>query len=956
MLKVILPKSMWGLFLFGLAISNSSFSFEMQDVNQSKLSSDNRSVSKLLSTRDTLHASHTLPKKDNKVLNPIASKKGMGIHGIVVDFETLEPLAGVSISLGHNNKLISSNQDGVFELPVDKAGTYQLEVKAIGYETELTEVVIENENWKTVTIALIHAHTVLDEVVISRRRTQISELDLLVERKNASLMVEKIGAEELSRKGVGDAASAISKLSGVSRQEGSTQVYVRGLGDRYNKTSLNGLPIPSSNPDLKNIALDIFSTDVVDYIAVDKVHHASLKGDFGGAHVDISSKKYTGDKLFTVQLGSTVNTNALKRAGSFKLQDGPSYFGFSNANIPPDAQGSYHFSNSWDRAPKQIIPVDIGLKYGQSFRLGEEGRLSLFSTANFSNNYTFREGINANVGAQGDRLKSFEQTRFNYTSRSTGMLNAHYQINNKHHVAYNFLYINAGDQYSDDYRGFIRDAAEDGSGIVRRNTFTQTQLIINQLLGKHNLADKIQLDWGLAANVVDGDMPDRMQHQLRQNGNGDYVFIRVNEADNHRYTYFLKEKEYAGNLSLTYQLGSEGKGNIRAGYHGTIKDRSFDVMQLNFNILPDYRQTIIDPDQIDQHLGAAGFGTFYQLKGFAGNSFQYYNGNQQIHALYARADYNLTSKLTAVVGARFEKINQEVDFYSIEFPKGENSIKKDAFLPSLNLKYALNEKQQLRFGASKTYTLPQFKERARFPYDDVTEVIIGNPYLYASDNYNLDFKWEMFPQDAELLSVAAFGKYIQNPINEIMIASATNDISFANTGDKGYVYGIELELKKDIVRWEEDRLQFGLNTSLMQTDQKFDAEKVTTETQGMVNIDPTHMRSKFSGASDFILNADLSYHRNLENNRNLMTTLLYHYASDKIYAIGTGGLGHRVDKGVGTLDFIVKSKITPRINLELAARNILNPSFERWQENAQPVKVLSYKKGQFFKVGIQYNL
>lgn len=912
----------------------------------------NNTTARTAAQIDTAKTLVALQKMSAPIADGVSS---LGIKGRVIDVETLEPIPGVSIVLLENGKATSTNERGEFTIPVNTKGKYSIETSYLGYNKETTPVVFTDRNWEMVNVVLVNASSALDEVVVSRRRSQVGELALLEERKNAALVVEKIGVEELSRKGVSDAATAVSKLSGVSKQEGNSQVYVRGLGDRYNTTSLNGLPIPSSNPNLKNIALDVFSTDVVHYIGVDKLHNATLNGDFGGANVDIASKNFKGDQLFEVSLGSSVNTNALKQAGNFNLQQGPSFFGFSNTNIPADAQGSYHFKNSWDLGSKNILPVDLGVKLGKSFNVGTDSRLTLFATMNFTNGYTYREGLNANVGAQGDRLKSFFQTRHSYNTKSTGMLNANYQINNKHSVAYNFLYINSGEQFADNFKGYIRDAAEDENGVVRRNTFSQTQLIINQLLGKHELTDKIDLNWGLAANIVDGDMPDRMQSQTRMLSNGDHVFIRVNEADNHRYNYFLKENEYAANIAASYKLGDDDKGKITLGYNARMKKRSFDVMQLNFNILTDARQTVIDPNNIDQYLGAAGYGTFYQLKGFAGNAFQYYNGDQNIHSAFASVDYALTDRLTAVFGARFEKIKQSVDYYSIEFPKAKNEILKDAFLPSLNLKYTLDEKQNLRFGASKTYTLPQFKERARFPYDDVTEVVLGNPYLYASDNYNLDLKWEMFPNESELISVAAFGKYIQNPINEIMIASATNDISYANTGDNGYVYGLELEFKKDILEFNGDKLSFGFNSAIMKTDQDFDAEKVNTETNGIVNIDPTHSSSKFTGASDFIINADLSYNKNFAEGKNIVATVLYNYYSDKIYAIGTGGLGHRVDKGLGTLDLIVKSKISKRIGLELAAHNILNPAFERWQENSQPVKVLSYKKGQFFNIGLKYN-
>src|SRR5690554_6995136 len=190
---------------------------------------------------------------------------------------------------------------------------------------------------------------------------------------------------------------------------------------------------------------------------------------------------------------------------------------------------------------------------------------------------------------------------------------------------------------------------------------------------------------------------------------------------------------------------------------------------------------------------------------------------------------------------------------------GTNTFDRNEFLPSLSLKYELNGLQNLRLAASKTYTLPQFKERARFIYEDVTEIKVGNPYLYPSQNYNLDLKWELFPMNDEVISVCAFGKYIQDPINEIVMASSTNYITWVNIGDKGYVYGAEFEIKKRIFDFKSanpSKLMGGLNVSYMKTDQEIDREKVQRETNGLINTNFNFDHSSFTGASDLLLNAD----------------------------------------------------------------------------------------------------
>lgn len=289
----------------------------------------------------------------------------------------------------------------------------------------------------------------------------------------------------------------------------------------------------------------------------------------------------------------------------------------------------------------------------------------------------------------------------------------------------------------------------------------------------------------------------------------------------------------------------------------------------------------------------------------------------------------------------------------------KNDFDKTAILPNLTLKYELNEKQNLRLAASKTYTLPQFKERARFVYEDVTEVIVGNPYLYPSDDYNLDLKWELFPNRGEIVSFTGFGKYIQNPINEITLASSTNDIAYVNTGDMGYAVGAEVEVRKNLWNLEEDgkesRITAGLNAAYMHTQQDLDANKVRIETKGSYNVNFSNTEDGFTGASDLLLNADVTFYKRWSENRDVMMVLAYNHFSDRIRALGTETKGNIVDKGVGALDFILKSKLSSRTSIGISAKNILNPAVERTQQNpGNEILVGSFKKGINFGIGFNY--
>ncbi len=879
------------------------------------------------------------------------------VKGLIKDAATNEIVVGASVSLVGTTSGTISDQTGTFLLTSIPSGQYVLQVSYVGYSTIRVEDIIVKDGAETILdISLEEAGELMDEVVVTTTRRRGSDIALLAEQKKASLVLQRIGAQELSRVGVSDAASAVAKMSGISKEEGGTQVYIRGLGDRYVTTSFNGLPLPSNDPELKNIALDLFSTDIIDFVAVDKLYNSKMFGDFGGGNIDIYSKNYSGNGILEVSVSSTLNTNAISRADNFLLLPGGSKWGFDEYAIPQNPLGGFNFTNSANPVSRSPYPANVRLLGGKSFNVGNEGRLNFFATASFGNGFEYRDGINRDVSAQGARIRWAEQERFGYQTNTTGLFNAGYVINSKHKFSYNFLFVNSSDQWNDNYDGYFRDITEGGTGLRRLGSYAQNRLFVNQLLGTHEFTERISLDWGMSANHVAYAMPDRIQNMLRRMDGQGYLIAQNTKTDNNRFNQRLDENEYAINLNGSYKLGNVDapRGILRVGYQGRLKQRDFESIQFNINHTE--LSLIVDPDNLDAYYNQLNYNNgYFGIEGFAGESPQTYHGDQQIHAGYLSLEYDLTDRLTSVVGLRYEHIRQYVDWITQLDPGNSNTLTRTPFLPNLNLKYELSEKQNLRFGASKTYTLPQFKERAPFVYDDGTVPRQGNPYVYPSDNYNFDMKWELFPSSSELISLAAFGKYIQHPINEINVAATANDISYVNIGEVGTVIGIEVELKKDIIRWNSDRNLFsaGLNVAYMNTDQKIDIDKVRSETA--FDIRPTHTRSSFTGASDLLVNADLTYSTRWRNDGNVMATVAYSHFSDKIYALGNEQKGNLVDRGVGTLDFIVRSKISQRVGIDLLVRNILDPEYRRVQENASGhVPVFTYHKGRFFTLGLNY--
>ncbi|GEL10072.1 TonB-dependent receptor [Flavobacterium glycines] len=897
-----------------------------------------------------------------------AQSKGT-ISGVITDKdsnnETL-PFANVNVKGTKVNA--TTDIDGKYSISI-APGDYIVQFSFVGYEPKDVPVKVTAGAKIEMNQALSSGAYALKDVVVTTTVNRQKETALLLEQKNAVEIKQAIGAQELSRKGVSDVATAVTKTTGITKQEGSGNIFVRGLGDRYNSTTMNGLPIPSNDPTKKNLNLDIFSTDIVEYISIDKVYSGKFYGDFAGGNVDIVSKEHKGKNYLKLELGSKVNTNALK-VDNFSLLKGYGNLGFTNRSIPSNPLTQYNYQTN-QLENKTPVATSFNISGGASFNAGDEGKISVFATISHDNEFTSKSNgsTKGSVSGTGVANKNFNSyTDISYNTNSTGLFNLGYKINTNNKINFNSLFINTSSLSKKEYTGFFVDGGDDGNALIRRNEYQKNNLLINQLLGEHTFNETSKFHWGLSYNTIKGDTPDRITNTLNKVANG-YTLLSRSAGNNNRYFQSLKEDEAAANLSYDYKFKKdkegEFKGKFTFGYSGRLKNRNFKATQFNFKSDNAHLSDIVDPNNLDLFYNQTNLNNnYFKIITFRGDQFeptaldpQFYDGEQSINAAFINTEYKF-NKLVAVFSLRGEQISQKITWNTQLYPVTQSSkLNKTAFLPSAILKYELAEKQNLRLGLSKTYTLPQFKERAPFLYEEITQVYIGNKDLYASDDYNLDLKWEFFPKDEELISVTAFGKYIQNPMNEITINSSTNDISYVNTGDYGYVTGAEVEYRKLLLNIDTEnskKLSAGVNLSYLYSNQELNSEKVKKETD--FEVDFTNKKGKFTGASNVLFNADLSFFNEWnEKKNNLTSTLAYSYFSDRVYAIGTLQRGDIVDKAFGTLDFIAKSKLGEKLGLNFMVKNILNPTINQVQENLNgDINLLSYKKGLTASISINY--
>ena len=882
------------------------------------------------------------------------------ITGNVKDIKLGETLIGASVYVDGTTIGTVTDFDGNYTLNNVPVGTINLKCSFISYETLTKEnIVLVEGDIPVINFEMGESSVELSDVVVIAKAKRESALVLLMDQKRSSVMKQSIGAQQLATQGISDAASAASKITGVSKQEGKRGLSVRGLGDRYNTTTLNGLPLPSNNAELKNIDLGLFSTDIIEFVDVEKVPTAYLNGDFAGANINIVSKVHSGDSYLKLGLKTGYNLN-LEDTDKFYLGDGPGLLGFDDFNYPNDLS-VYNFESNWNPDEKTVYPnFEFKLSGGKTFNF-ENSDLKAFASLSFDNEYTYSELLQRKVNGSDYVRTDLKGELFKYNTQTTGMLNLNYNwASNK--IFYNSIVLNTSDQSLKNLRGTIFDLAEVGA-YVRRAEYERNTVLVNQLLGEHNLNNNVDLNWGVAYNTVNNIVPDRRHNTLEGKGENEKMFATNDQANNNRYFHDLTEDEVAANFSLDYKFGkgfddADYKGKITFGYFGKFKERAFGATQFNHKIKTNQLVDIYNVDAYfnDQNLQNDLFALRVLSNNFV--SLSTYDGEQMIHSGLASLEYNFSSRFLALIGVRFENVNQKIE-YKTSLGEGEEEFTESKILPNLSLKYALNDKSNLRFASGITYTLPQFKETALFLFEGITDVTVGNPYLTPSTNYNAEFKWEFFPKPSELISVAAFGKYIVDPINKFVRASAGNEFTYANTGDWAYLYGLEFEMKKDLWSTSTEKstkkLSLSTNLTLMDTKQELNADKIINQSQGQFNANFNKDEEELQGAAPMIANADLTYKYSWNDGQNAVTsTLVYGYVSDRLNLIGYSSLGNQVDKAIHTLDFVLKSKIK-QWGLSLSAKNILNKDIERIQENtSQDWVVKSYQKGIKLSVGLSY--
>lgn len=879
------------------------------------------------------------------VLSTMTAMAG-NIKGTVLDKQTKEPLTGATIQITGTAQGVVADIDGNYTLNVND-GTYTITVRYIGYK----DILLNSIKVKAETLLNFEMESdaqTLGEVSVVAKKNLEGERALQMERQKATLAIENLGAKEMSIKGISNVEEGVKKITGISIASAG-QLIVRGLGDRYSTTTLNGLPIASPNPDNKLIPLDIFPASTVQNITVSKVYDASAFADYSGAHIDISTKENVGSDFLSISFNAGGKFNTLGKDFYRMDRDGSLFktpsldqklIDMSLTDFEEYARHNRLFNTSFQVSKKTALPEFGGnIGFGKRFTLGGN-EVSVLGSIGVSNDLQTMDNASIRtLEATGNTLNEFNYDSYSNELKIAALGNLGYSFRTSDHIGYTFFYArNAIDTY------MRREGVDyEDHHLIGSNNVTHIYSLQNhQVNGKHYFGKQWDLNWSGSYSKTSSDEPDRRQVMFIREDDQIKLF-KLNRQETMRYFGSLNEDEWVGDLTASYRFG--GNNKLQAGF--TYKDKNRDYMGTRFYYnLNKLNPTITDIYDTDSFLNMEnvenGSITIDRKK----QPKDSYTAGNSIYAGYIATEYYPVAPLLVNLGVRYEISKQWVDYYTDGGKAERSELNKNDLFPSLNMKYQMNEKNSLRFAFSRTVTRPSFIEMAPFLYQESygSAQIRGNADLQNGYNYNIDLRYELFEKNGDMLSITAYYKHLKAPIERVQTLSGGSAVHSFRNADNGMATGVEIEFRKEIVK----DLRFGVNGSYMYTNVKLPEGGAYTNSQRALQ-----------GASPYLANADLTYSPAFSNDRQLSVALLYNLQGPRIHSVGISGLGDIKQQPVHTLNFTGSYRFNRRFAVKLQVNDLLNQDILFKQEvptTGDKVEVERFRKGTGFEVGFSYDL
>lgn len=868
------------------------------------------------------------------------------ITGRVTD-ESNRPVVGASIKVIGTNAGTATDVDGRFSLSIATGKKFEIEITAVGFATKnITDVEASASQVNEINITLVAKSNNLQGVTVKTSARKESTNSLIQFQKNTNAVAQVISAEAIRRSPDKNTGEALKRVTGLSIQEGR-YIIVRGLSDRYNQAMLNGVLLSSTEPDRKTFSFDIFPSAIVENIIVNKTFIPEYSAEWAGGLIQVNTRDIPSKGFLNIQFGTNSNSNTLGK--DFKSYSGGKldWLGFDDGtralanNFPTkNAFGTLNTDEKIELG-KPIAAKSWGYNtnsnalsaLGQSFQLNSGFATKLFKkdvggvvTLTYNRSVKNLDYENRFFNINDSKAEAtFDYFNNKYTQDVLwgALANFSIRLNPNNKISFrNLLNVNTQDYTTLRTGKDFESNSQTGENIkayeygFRNNTFFNTQ--VN---GEHNIPSiKTKFNWFGSFSILDQYVPQQRRLQYNQavgDPNAPYLALLSNTLSQKTGSVFysnLNDYIYnaGGDVTKTFELFKR-KQTVKAGYNFQVKDRIYDSRPFSISLPSDNPGLkALDPSVIfaPENFGAAD--NQFHFDEISGIYFRYI-ANSILNAGYVQFDNALNDWLRVVWGVRYENFDQLVGSVYKSDPRYSYSKVGD-FLPAVNATVKLNNTTNLRVAGSQTVIRPEFRELTGTAFYDfeIGATIIGNPNLQRTKVTNFDIRYEIYPRPGELITVGAFYKFFNNPIELAFNQSGAGSSGIFNYVDNDKTsaksYGLEFEFRK--------KLDFipGLK--------HFTAQGNFSYIYNRVKFDQDVLNRPMQGQSPYLINAGLQY--DIEE-IGLNTTLLFNQVGRRIIYVGNEQLPPVWEAPRPLLDFQVAKKIMKtKGEIKLSITDLIN--------------------------------
>ncbi len=870
---------------------------------------------------------------EEKFSEDMAEKPRGWVRGVVTSIDEKQPIAGARVFVRGVPVEATSDAAGRFELELPE-GDYQLSVIHSKFSTLAQDgVAVKPEAETTLTLELSPSAAELDDFVVTAPFIAGGVASVMSERRKSASVTDALGSEDLAKSPDNSASSATRRIVGASIVGGQF-LFVRGLGGRYSNVRLNGVPLPSTDPDLPGFQLDLFPASLLSSLTVVKTFSPEIPGDFAGGSLNVETRGFPEKLTLSASFGLTYNSETTAQNipsyegggldflgmddGTRALPDAVPDRAVINAEFDREERAAIGrgFSNTWQPGTTAALPnATLGFSIGDTLDLGAGQKLSYLATAGYRHSYTHYSQTVTRVASQGSGDETELVVRENL-EREVGQRQAQtgalatvsYEPTQQHRLAAVTLLTQNGE----DTTSLLSGLAENENARIEDTqlVFIERRLLFNQLLGAHEqVADLFSMRWQLNTARTIRDQPDTRRTLYAERPNG--LSFESATGSGERLYSNLEQTDFGGGLDLIFPFSAEAA--LKAGYLGRTADREFAARRLGVSFIGMSEDLLLPPEQL---LDPARSGELW-LPDERTSVTDGFRADESLHAGYAMLELPIWGGLRAMGGVRLERFQQSIAIappIEVAGPPvaGADRTESD-YLPAASLVAALSEQMNLRAAYGGTVARPQMRELAPFLTPDFARrrVVRGNPELERTFIQNFDLRWELFPTPTEVFAISLFYKSFSEPIESVVYDQLGN-ITYQNI-ERATNFGAELEARVGLGQVSDSLESFNAfaNLALIRS------QVTLTEEQAVL---ATSRERPLAGQSPFVANIAFGYEP--EDNP-FSAFVFYNVFGRRIQDVGTNGLPDVFEEPFHSLDVTAFYQLGDAWALSLSAGNLL---------------------------------